>query len=56
MYEAFNAVATGATFLVIAVTAVAALIQLRHLRKSNWLAAQLKILELWHSGYHSRFV
>ena len=49
MYEAFNAVATGATFLVIAVTAIAALIQLRHIRKGNWLAAQLKILEMWHS-------
>ena len=49
MYEAFNAAATGATFLVIAITAIAALIQLRHLRKGNWLAAQLKILEMWHS-------
>jgi hypothetical protein len=49
MYEAFNAVATGATFLVIAVTAIAALIQLRHIRKGNWLAAQLTILEMWHS-------
>jgi hypothetical protein len=35
--------------LVIAVTAIAALVQLRHRRKGTWLAAQLKILEIWHS-------
>lgn len=37
--EVFNAVFSAGTFLVIAVTAVAALIQLRHLRATNQLAS-----------------
>lgn len=38
-FELVNTLATCATFLVIAVTAIAALIQLRHMRASNQMAA-----------------
>lgn len=38
----------GATFVVIAATAIAAVIQLRHLRASNQLNAMLTIMELWN--------
>ncbi len=47
--ETLNTVAAVGTFLVIATTALAALVQLRHLRRGNWLAAQLTILEMWNS-------
>lgn len=42
-FEAWNLVATMGTFLVIAVTAIAALVQLRHLRTSNQLQAFLSL-------------
>jgi len=38
----------GATFVVIAATAIAAVVQLRHLRASNQLNAMLTIMELWN--------
>jgi hypothetical protein len=38
-YELVNTLATCATFLVIAVTAIAALVQLRHMRSSNQMTA-----------------
>jgi hypothetical protein len=45
--ELWNTIFAGATFAVIAATAIAALVQLRHLRASNQLAALLTILEQW---------
>ena len=42
-FEAWNLVATMGSFLVIAVTAIAALVQLRHLRTSNQLQAFLSL-------------
>jgi hypothetical protein len=45
--EMWNTVFAGATFLVIAATAVAALIQLRHLRASNQISALVTILQDW---------
>ena len=42
-FEAWNLVATLGTFLVITVTAIAALVQLRHLRTSNQLQAFLSL-------------
>jgi len=48
-FEILNTAAAVGTFLVIAGTAIAALVQLRHLRRGNWLAVQLKILEMWSS-------
>jgi hypothetical protein len=42
-FEAWNLVATLGTFLVIAVTAIAALVQLHHLRTSNQLQAFLSL-------------
>jgi len=44
--EALNTAATVGTFLVIFVTAIAALIQLRHLRVNNQLQALLAILRM----------
>ncbi len=46
-YEALTAFAAIGTLAVISTTAIAALIQLRHLRASNQLAALLAILEQW---------
>jgi hypothetical protein len=47
--EILNTLAAGGTFLVIAGTALAALVQLRHLQRGNWLAVQMTILEMWSS-------
>ena len=47
--EGWSALFAGATFVVIAATAVAALIQLRHLRASNQLNALLTVMRLWQS-------
>jgi hypothetical protein len=46
--ELWNAIFSGATFVVIAVTAIAAVVQLRHLRASNQLDALLTLMELWN--------
>ncbi|MBV9276881.1 MAG: hypothetical protein JOZ97_01450 [Candidatus Eremiobacteraeota bacterium] len=45
--EVWSVVLSAATFIVIAVTAVAATIQLRHLRASNQLTALVTLLEDW---------
>jgi hypothetical protein len=45
--ESINTLAAVGTFLVIAATATAALIQLRHLQASNQLQAMLKLNEMW---------
>jgi hypothetical protein len=47
--ETWTTVAAVGTFIVITVTAVAAFIQLHHLRASNQLSAMLKLLELEQS-------
>lgn len=47
--EGLNTLAAVGTFVVIAATAIAAIVQLRHLQRGNWLAVQLKILEMWNS-------
>jgi hypothetical protein len=46
--ELWSAIFSGATFTVIAVTAIAAVVQLRHLRASNQLDALLTLMELWN--------
>lgn len=46
--ESISIVLSAATLLVIAATAVAAMIQLRHLRASNQLSALLEVLEQWN--------
>ena len=45
--EIWNVIFSAATFIVIAVTAIAATIQLRHLRASNQLTALVTLLEDW---------
>jgi len=45
-WEAVTALASAATSVVVAATAVAALVQLRHLRQSNQLEALLTILRM----------
>jgi len=47
--EAWTTVAAVGTFIVITITAIAAFIQLHHLRASNQLSAMLKLLELEQS-------
>jgi len=56
--EIWSAIFAGATFVVIAATAIAALIQLRHLRASNQLNTLLTLMRMWqapdlqeHMGY-----
>ena len=45
--ELWSTIFSGATFVVIAATAIAALIQLRHMRTGNQLNALLTMLEMW---------
>ena len=47
--EALSAIASLATFVVIAVTAAAALVQLRHIRSANQLTALLQYIARWES-------
>lgn len=56
--ELWSTIFAGATFVVIAATAIAALVQLRHLRASNQLHALLTLMRMWdqpdmqaHIGY-----
>ncbi|MBV9720160.1 MAG: hypothetical protein JOZ77_12645 [Candidatus Eremiobacteraeota bacterium] len=46
-WEIINTAFAGGTFAVISVTAVAATVQLRHLRVSNQLIALTKVIEDW---------
>ena len=46
--ETLNAVVSVATLVVVTTAAVAALVQLRHLRTSNQLAALLEIMNQWN--------
>lgn len=48
--EIVSTVFAGGTFVVIGATAIAALIQLRHLRASNQLNALLTLMELWNQA------
>jgi hypothetical protein len=45
--EVWNTIFAGATFVVIAATAIAAVVQLRHIRAGNQLNALLTIMEMW---------
>lgn len=45
--EVWNTIFSAATFAVIAATAIAALIQLRHMRTGNQLNAMLTLMEMW---------
>jgi hypothetical protein len=47
--ELWSTIFAGATFVVIGATAVAALIQLRHLRASNQLTALLTLMQMWNT-------
>ncbi len=48
--EVLSSIFAGGTFVVIGATAIAALIQLRHLRASNELNALLTLMELWNQA------
>ncbi|HMD02133.1 MAG TPA: hypothetical protein VKG44_04125 [Candidatus Baltobacteraceae bacterium] len=50
-YEAVSAFAALGTLLVIAASAIAALVQLRHLRQSNQLSGLLSVLELFQDEH-----
>jgi len=54
--EQWNVLFSAATFVVIAITAIAATIQLRHLRASNQLSALVTILEDWQNPEMQRWV
>lgn len=45
--ELWNTIFAGATFVVIAATAIAAIVQLRHLRASNQMNALLTLMKMW---------
>lgn len=47
--ELWNTIFAGGTFFVIAATAIAAVIQLRHLRAGNQLNALLTLMRMWDS-------
>ena len=48
--EILDAIASIGTFVVITVTAIAALIQLRHMRSANQLAGLLQTVNTWESA------
>jgi hypothetical protein len=54
--EAWNTIFAGATFAVIAATALAALVQLRHLRSSNQLNALLTLMQMWDKPEMQRHI
>lgn len=47
--ELVNAIAAVGTFVVIGATAIAAIVQLKHIRTGNQLGAVLTVLQLWQS-------
>ncbi len=49
--ELWSTVFAGATFVVIAATAIAAMIQLRHLRTTNQLSGLISVLELFQQPH-----
>ncbi|HXW75830.1 MAG TPA: hypothetical protein VEJ20_00305 [Candidatus Eremiobacteraceae bacterium] len=54
--EMLNAVASIATFVVITITAVAALIQLRHMRAGNQLTAMMEYINHWQTKEMQRAI
>lgn len=48
-FELWSVIFSAATFVVIAATAIAAVVQLRHLRASNQLNALIATMQLWQS-------
>jgi hypothetical protein len=54
--EALNTAFAGLTFAVIAVTAIAATIQLRHLRSSNQISALIRVLEDWRQPEFQQWI
>lgn len=54
--EALNTAFAGLTFAVIAVTAIAATIQLRHLRSSNQITAMMRLLEDWRQPEFQQWI
>lgn len=48
--ETWSAVFAGGTFVVIAATAIAAIVQLRHLRAGNQLSMLITIMQMWNSS------
>ncbi|GAC1502182.1 MAG: hypothetical protein NVS1B14_06830 [Vulcanimicrobiaceae bacterium] len=48
--ELLNALAPIGTFAVLAITAVAAVVQLRHIRVGNQLGAVLTVMKLWQTS------
>ena len=54
--ETVNTLAAAGTFVVITVTAIAALIQLRHMRLSNQLQALLELTDRWNGQSLQRSV
>lgn len=55
-YEAIGAISALGTLLVIAATAVAALVQLRHLRRSNQLTGLLSVLKLFQDPHFHQLI
>jgi hypothetical protein len=55
-YEAVSAYAALGTFVVITSTAIAALVQLRHLRQSNQLSGLLSVLELFQEPHFHELI
>ncbi|MBV8163774.1 MAG: DUF4760 domain-containing protein [Candidatus Eremiobacteraeota bacterium] len=54
--ELLSAIFAGATFVVIAASAVAAIVQLRHLRTSNQLEAMMEINRRWNDPEFLRWL
>ncbi len=53
--ELLSTLFAGLTFAVIAATAIAAIVQLRHLRASNQMNALLALMQLWESPEMQRY-
>ena len=54
MWEALTAISTVATFLVIAASAVAAIVQLRHMNAGNQIHAAMSLAEKWSGPDYAR--
>jgi hypothetical protein len=54
--DALNTIFAGLTFAVISATAIAALVQLRHLRASNQLQGLITVLRIWEDPVFQRYM
>jgi hypothetical protein len=54
--DVLNTIFAGLTFAVIAATAIAALVQLRHLRASNQLQGLITVLRIWEDPVFQRYM